>query len=259
MSGGDAGGRAAAARRWLLGGAFVFPPVTAALIIAGLSTLDGLFTTGLLVLLPAMGAAQAQMLDDLPLERMSVYASSAVTIAVLGGAALGLGLRLGGPEVLGLVPIAPGVLVVWAVGMTTAGVALVAGSLAVGRRLGRPESTAVAELMPRTARERAAFTGLSLVAGLGEELAYRGYLVAVLAPLVGPWGAVVAGAVPFSVLHGYQGFAGIVRTGLLGLLLGASLVVTGSLWPAVVAHAAVDVVLGAVLGEWLLARDRDPG
>ena len=259
MSGEDAGRRAAAARRWLLVGAFAFPPLTAVLIIAGLSTLDGLFTSGLLVLLPALGAAQAQMLDDLPLERMSVYGSSAVTIAVLGGAALGLGLRLGGPGALGLVPVAPGVLAAWAVGMTATGVALVVGSLAVGRRLGRPESRTVGELMPRTARERLAFTGLSLVAGLGEELAYRGYLVAVLAPLVGPWGAVVAGAAAFSVLHGYQGRAGIARTGLLGLLLGASLVVTGSLWPAVAAHAAVDVVLGAVLGEWLLAGDREPG
>lgn len=253
MSARDAAGRAAAARRWTLGGAFAYPPAAAALMIAGLSTLDGLFTAVLLVLLPALGAAQAQVLEDLPIERIPVYASSAVTIAVLGAVALALGLRVGGPEALGLVPVAPTVLAAWAGGMVAAAVALVAGSLAVGRRMGFPETDAVAELMPRTVRERTAFAGLSLVAGLGEELAYRGYLLAVLAPLVGPWGAVVAGAVPFSVLHGYQGLPGVLRTGILGLMLGASLVLTGSLWPAVVAHAAVDVVLGVVLGERLLA------
>lgn len=243
----------AAARRWLLAGLFLYPPVSAALIIAGLSVLDGLFTALLLAGLPALGAAQAYLLDEVSIERMPAYGSSAVTIAFLGLAALGLGLRLDGARALGLVPVDGSAFVGWTVGLTAGAAILVVGSLAVGRRLGLDESAAVAELMPRTARERVAFTGLSLIAGFGEELAYRGYLLAVLAPLVGPWGAVAAGALPFAVLHGYQGPLGVLRTGLLGAGLGASLVVTGSLWPAIAAHAAVDVILGVVLGERLLA------
>lgn len=247
------------ARRWIVAGCFAYPPVAAALMIVGLPALDALFTTLLLVLLPALGAAQAYMLDDMPMERMPVYASSAVTIALLGAAALGLGLRLGGSAALGLVPVGALEMILWVGGLVAVAVVLVVASLAVGRRVGLPESPVVADLMPRTGRERLAFTGLSLLAGLGEELAFRGYVLAVLGPMTGPWVAVVLGAVPFSVLHGYQGPLGVARTGVLGLLLGASLVLTGSLWPAVVAHAAVDVVLGVVLGERLLAGGREVG
>ncbi len=252
----DDGGRGRrTARRWMVGGLFAHPPVAAALIIGGLGALDGVYTALLLILLPALGGAQSAVLDEVPLERLPVYASSAVTIALLGAVSAGLGIRSAGPAALGLVSLPVGTFAAWAAGVLVTGVLLTLVSLPLGRRLGIPETSAVDALMPRTAEEKLAFTGLSLLAGLGEELAYRGYLLAMLAPLVGPWGAVVLAAVPFSVLHGYQGWMGVARTAVLGLLLGVPLVVTGSLWPSVAAHAAIDIVLGAWLGERLLARE----
>ena len=96
---------------------------------------------------------------------------------------------------------------------------------------------------------------LSLAAGLGEELAFRGYALPLLADLgLGLWGAALATAVPFGAMHAYQGWWGFARSALLGAGLGASVVVSGSVWPAVIAHAGIDVVGGLWLGRWLLRR-----
>jgi membrane protease YdiL (CAAX protease family) len=45
---------------------------------------------------------------------------------------------------------------------------------------------------------------------------------------------------------------GIVRTTCLGFLLAASFLLSGSLWPAVLAHTILDVLGGLVLGETLV-------
>jgi uncharacterized protein len=114
-------------------------------------------------------------------------------------------------------------------------------------------------LLPRTPEERRLFAGLSLAAGWGEEITYRGYVPAALVLAgAGPWAAMGVAAVAFGFLHAYQGPVGVVRTALLGLLLGASVILTGSLFPAMAAHALVDLVLGLVLGPRLLDRSRDP-
>ncbi len=84
-------------------------------------------------------------------------------------------------------------------------------------------------------------------------MAYRGYAIAVLAPIVGNvWGAAVLSSCVFGLLHAYQGALGVVRTCLLGLCLAASFILSGSLWPAIIAHAAVDLIGGLVLGERML-------
>ncbi|NTX08594.1 CPBP family intramembrane glutamic endopeptidase [Myxococcus sp. CA040A] len=110
----------------------------------------------------------------------------------------------------------------------------------LGRRMG-----AVAEYLPRTPTEYRGFQALGITAGLCEELLYRGFLLAYLEPFVGPWLAVVLGALGFAAVHSYQGVAGVVRTGLIGLALGALYTGTGSLlWPVLI-HAAVDLQAGA--------------
>ena len=101
---------------------------------------------------------------------------------------------------------------------------------------------------------------LSLAAGLGEEIVYRGYLLAVLAPLFdGPWTAALVSSMAFAVLHAYQGPVGIVRSGLLGFLFAAAFLLHGSLWPVIAVHAGVDLVSGLVLGPRMLASEEPPG
>ena len=123
--------------------------------------------------------------------------------------------------------------------------------------VGWRERSLVRRLMPEGPRERRGFVLLSVAAGFGEELAYRAF-----APLyLMAWGgsyitAAFPCALAFGCLHRYQGPHGILRTGVIGLVLALGVDVTGSLWPAVVAHALLNIVVGLFLGETLL-RDVD--
>ena len=129
----------------------------------------------------------------------------------------------------------------------------------------RKQMESVAPLIPRSTEEAAWFRILSLTAGTCEEIVYRGYLVWYLAASLGPWpAALVAGAL-FGVLHLYQGPAGIVRTGAIGIAMAVLYVGTGSLlWPMIL-HGAIDLNGGAVgrrvlrnepRGQPVPARDR---
>lgn len=128
---------------------------------------------------------------------------------------------------------------------------LSAPSEALRARLGSVEP-----IMPRKASELPAFVGVSLTAGFCEELLFRGFLIWAFQPDLGPWLASGLSAVVFGVAHAYQGVSGMVRTGLLGLAFTAIVLVTGSLWPAILLHAVLDV-MGGVLG-WLILRDVAP-
>jgi membrane protease YdiL (CAAX protease family) len=97
--------------------------------------------------------------------------------------------------------------------------------------------------IPRTPVERAWMIPVALTAGFGEELLYRGYFIAVLAPWLSWWGAAAVSAVSFGLAHNYQGLAGIVRCALLGAALTLVVAVSGSLLPAMVLHATMDLNL----------------
>jgi membrane protease YdiL (CAAX protease family) len=125
--------------------------------------------------------------------------------------------------------------------------------------LGLRESPLLRTLLPRTGRERAAFVALAVTAGVGEELAYRGYVISVLAGLLGPVGAAVLSSVVFGVLHAYQGPLGVARTAALGGLLAWGFLASGSLWPPIAAHALLDVVLGVALAERMMVPEDPSG
>jgi membrane protease YdiL (CAAX protease family) len=109
-------------------------------------------------------------------------------------------------------------------------------------------------MLPVTASELAAFVGVSLTAGICEELLYRGWLVCFLAALFGSVVAgVVVGAAVFGLAHAYQGSRGMLLAGVLGLIFGVVFVVVGTLVPGQVLHAAVDVV-GGVTGAVAVSR-----
>jgi membrane protease YdiL (CAAX protease family) len=120
-------------------------------------------------------------------------------------------------------------------------------------RLGVRETPLLHQLLPRTLPERVVFAFLSLSAGVGEEVAFRGFAIPGLVLLMGSeWEAALISSLAFGVLHGYQGWLGVVRTGAMGFVLASSFVLSGSLWPAIVAHAVLDLVSGLILGDTLL-------
>jgi membrane protease YdiL (CAAX protease family) len=83
-------------------------------------------------------------------------------------------------------------------------------------------------------------------AAFGEEIAYRGYLVARAADLGGRsiaayWVGVVLVAILFGYGHYYKGPAGIIDSGIAGLILGAAYLLAGrNLWASILAHGFID-------------------
>lgn len=109
----------------------------------------------------------------------------------------------------------------------------------------------VAALLPRTRRERWTFALLAVSAGVCEELLYRGFGLAALRwalPGVGNPALIAVTAVAFGLAHLYQGWPGMMLTGLLGGYFGWIVVSTGSLLPVMLVHAVVDLrILGLPL------------
>lgn len=249
-----------AAARWAWAALFAYPPAVALGYILRLSTVDAFVLAALVAPLPLLAVAQvplakASLTEATTLDRSSVYLESATTILLLGGVALAAGLREPGAAALGLGLLPLRVLLAWSCGLLLGAFVLIAFFHALGRAGGMPDSPLLIALLPETARERCLFVFLSIVAGLGEEVAFRGYVLSQFASLgLSPWGAAIASAVPFGALHAYQGWWGVFRTGFLGFAFASSVVLSGSLWPAVIAHAGLDVVGGLWLGRWLTNR-----
>ncbi len=108
-------------------------------------------------------------------------------------------------------------------------------------------------LVPQTRTENRLFDMASITAGVCEEILYRGLLLATLVSLVGTWPAVAISSVIFGLGHAYQGISGIVKTGLVGLVLALFTVFSGSLFIAIVLHAVVDLTSGRIMGRALRA------
>ncbi|MEM1178774.1 MAG: CPBP family intramembrane glutamic endopeptidase [Acidobacteriota bacterium] len=109
----------------------------------------------------------------------------------------------------------------------------------------RSQLGAVESVMPRSRRELRWFFGVSITAGVCEEVLYRGFLVAALTPALGLPGAAVASTAAFGYAHIYQdGAVGFVRTGLVGAGLMGLTLMAGSIWPAVLLYAVVDIAGG---------------
>ena len=215
------------------------------------------FATLLSAPLPALMILQARILDEIPedTEREAVYISSATSIWILAALAM-LAARFSDFTRISLrvVPLAPVELLLAAGATTLVGL----GVMAAGRLLKVPDGALVDFLIPRTTTEKIAFAGLSVSAGIGEELVFRSFLIAALHAASGSLPlAVTAGVAVFALSHAYQGILGVVRVALLGLVLTAPFLLTGSVYPSIVAHVALDLIAGLVLADWLRGAPGD--
>jgi membrane protease YdiL (CAAX protease family) len=105
----------------------------------------------------------------------------------------------------------------------------------------------IAWMLPREKREFAAFSLLSMTAGVCEEILFRGHLLAFLDSLIGPYVGTAVAVVAFGLAHAYQGRSGIIRTGLVGLFMALVYRATGSLLAPIVAHAWIDWSAGRMI------------
>jgi membrane protease YdiL (CAAX protease family) len=131
-------------------------------------------------------------------------------------------------------------------------VATLAGS-SDARASMRQQIGTLTALVPHTLTELYWFGGVSLTAGFCEEFLYRGYFVSVFSPWLGWWGAAALSLPFFAMGHLYQGWNGVLRTGMVGAFYTLVVGIFGSLWPAIALHALMDV--GAGMMAWLALRE----
>lgn len=112
------------------------------------------------------------------------------------------------------------------------------------------------KILPRRDAELAWWIGVALMAGVWEELLYRGFLIGFFAPRMGAAAAVLLSSLVFAIPHVYQGWRGIPRSGTVGLAFGALYVLTHSLWWLMALHALVDLFGGFV--AWRVGRSHGP-
>ncbi len=108
------------------------------------------------------------------------------------------------------------------------------------------------EIRPRNGGEALHFQAVSVTAGVTEEIVFRGVLIAAFALIMPLWAAVILSLIAFVLPHAYQGWNGLVRVAPTGAFLTVFVLLGGSLWPAVLAHALIDMTAGATF--WLLDR-----
>ena len=109
-------------------------------------------------------------------------------------------------------------------------------------------------MLPRTRRDLRHFIGLSITAGIVEEIVYRGFVLWYLGLFMPLWAAVVVSSVAFGLGHSYQGARGGLRCGLIGLVFAIFYIVTGSIWLPIIGHAILDILQGMSVIE-ILRKD----
>lgn len=209
------------------------------------------WTVVLLVPLPALLIVEGRKLRELEtLPRTQAYASSIASLWVLA-IVTGCAAWLSGYSrvQLGLGGIDPLRTAAYVAALTVAGIAV----LFLFRLAGVREAPLMHELLPATRRERFLFIGVSLTAGVCEEIVFRGFLIHVLHSATGSLAiALLLSSGAFGVAHAYQQPAGALRATLIGLILALPLAIDGSIVPAIIAHAAIDILSGLWLARYLL-------
>ena len=228
-------------------------------LVADYAVADTLLMAVLLVGLPFLSIVQVPLVSGLSIDRMRAYWSSIVTLWILGVTCWLVGTRGGDVSAIGIVPLSASAMLGWSITLTLAGMGIILCFRWITDRFSLTETRLLKNLLPKTYQERRVFVVLSFAAGTCEELAYRGYAISMLAPVMGLSGAAAASALVFGLMHGYQGRLGVFRTTLMGLVFAWGFIASGSLLPAMIAHTTIDLIAGIVLGDWLLSPEPDFG
>jgi len=111
----------------------------------------------------------------------------------------------------------------------------------------REERARVLWMLPRSTRDLAWWLGVALIAGVVEEIAYRGAMFVLWRRALGiaPAFAICAGA--FALAHAAQGWRAMVVILGIALVSHGIVLATGDLYTAMIAHATYDLLAGALL------------
>lgn len=182
---------------------------------------------------------------DEDIDRYELYRKSAVGIATVAGITLVLDLGSGGAGISAIKVEPAQSVLAWSGATLLACLGVWLGAQLVRRWRRALPSGLYVNALPRNTAERVAFSANSVWAGIGEEYAVRGFCLLHLYQLSGSWAvAYVLTTLGFGLGHAYQGLNSTIRTTLAGAVLGAPVVVTGTIIPSIVAHAGMNVASG---------------
>lgn len=199
---------------------------------------------------------------ELPAVRLATYRNAMLVQWSLTAVACALWIFFRRPwRELGLVPFVSGGLIGVLFGLAV--VAIVTLRHSSWRTLTDESAAALrrsteklARMMPRTDRDLTSFFGLSITAGICEEVLYRGYMIWYLQRLgLALIPAALATSLIFGFGHLYQGWSGMIKTAVVGGFLAAVYLLTGSLFAGMLIHALMDMYAGRQLR---LAWSREP-
>jgi membrane protease YdiL (CAAX protease family) len=110
--------------------------------------------------------------------------------------------------------------------------------------LGRPFAN-VAFLLPHNLAESVLWTGVATIAGICEEIVYRGYLQPQLWALSRSLPLSIAmQAIIFGAAHAYQGWRPALITAVYGVAFGLLVAWRKSIIPGAIAHSLIDIIGG---------------
>jgi membrane protease YdiL (CAAX protease family) len=102
-------------------------------------------------------------------------------------------------------------------------------------------------LLPENPRQLRYWIPISLLAGIGEEIAFRGVAFAALRDISGSTIFAVAMCVlAFAFAHTVQGWRGVLGTGVIALVMHLIVYETGGLYLAMAVHVAYDLIVGVI-------------
>ena len=103
--------------------------------------------------------------------------------------------------------------------------------------------------LPRNGNELGRFYGLSLTAGIVEEVLWRGFMIWYLSLFMPVWAAAVLSSIGFGIAHAYQGIRNMPQIAMVGGALALLFVLSGSVWLPMIMHTAIDMFQGRLAYE----------
>ncbi len=208
-----------------------------------------LHVAGYGVVLPWLAFRTARRLNapDRPLPNRLIYLrSTAFTLVVLTA----FSLAVARVQWIGLFPRGT---TRWGAGLA-AGAAMYLAAVALMRPRWRKavleRKRIVYLFMPETPAERAWWIAVAFLAGVGEEITWRGVQTALLVPVTGSYAAAVSlSAFSFAFGHVMQGWRSVAVILLFALGFAGIVAISGSLYVAMMVHVAYDVTAGLTYGR----------
>jgi membrane protease YdiL (CAAX protease family) len=110
---------------------------------------------------------------------------------------------------------------------------------------GPEHAASIQALLPRRGVEILLWVGVSISAGICEEVVFRGYFQRQFEVFTrSKWIALFLQAALFGISHGYQGVEACMKIAIFGALYGLLALWRGSLRPGMIAHSGSDILSG---------------